>query len=373
MKCERKPLLKRYCICASILSLVLSLSLSCRTKALELTTEVYRVNDTGNGALCRFHYQPENYWGNYSSASSAPIGTNLDNREIDGLSCKQPNGNNLVVADGDYIEVFIKMTDIRPSGTTYFDEGWGGSFGNFVYWNNESRVLAFEEVGTTQDLSTRYTYWRYVFRSEGGTNPDLGIRFRTSGQYLDTVDIRVLNIGVYRTKTDSDYSSILSALNNNISSLNSKMEVQTQLLTQIRDGVGQTTDAINNLNLSIEQSTEGGYQAVVDKEKEELEDAQTETESSADDASNEAETKTQSLLATIGDIIEVFRSAQPTNCLITLNTGKFNAGTLDLCNAAPEMLATIRVILAIPITLAVLKVAYSIIMYYLTRIREEQE
>ena len=122
-----------------------------------------------------------------------------------------------------------------------------------------------------------------------------------------------------------------------------------------------------------EESVSNALESQADKEKEEIQDASDDGEDAADDASSGAESATQNLTGAITDIVNVFRTAQPSNCKISLIRGNFNTGELDLCAVPNQIKTMIQVFIAIPITLSVLRVAYSMVMFYLNRIRKEQE
>lgn len=142
--------------------------------------------------------------------------------------------------------------------------------------------------------------------------------------------------------------------------------------------LSEILEAIEDISLSqagMEQAVENGVENAQENEKEQIQDASDEAEEEADDAGAEAESNTQSLLQAGSSIIDVFRNAQPSDCLIRINMGnnRLDTGTVDLCNAPTEIRNIITTILTIPITIGVLHITHSLIMIYIDRIREEQE
>lgn len=121
-----------------------------------------------------------------------------------------------------------------------------------------------------------------------------------------------------------------------------------------------TTNAVNNPEY-------------IQQEKEDLEDSQTDLSDEADNASGEAESNTTNLTTAIGQVIDAFRNAQPSDCNLTMNMGNFNLGTVNMCNAPSQILTTINLFLGIPLTIAVLHIAYTTLTRYLNAIRKEQE
>lgn len=124
--------------------------------------------------------------------------------------------------------------------------------------------------------------------------------------------------------------------------------------------IEDTTDAVNNPEY-------------IQQEKQDLEDSQTDLSDEATDASGEAESNTTNLTTAIGQVIDAFRNAQPSDCNLTMNMGNFNLGTVNMCNAPSQILTTINLFLGIPLTIAVLHIAYTTLTRYLNAIRKEQE
>lgn len=124
----------------------------------------------------------------------------------------------------------------------------------------------------------------------------------------------------------------------------------------------------------IEQGVTDALENQADAEREELEDAQDEAESTADDAGEQAETATQSLTQTIGNVIDVIKNTEATNCEITVNIpGMINIGTLNMCNMPQTYRDVINYVTSGVLILAILTTAYDIVLIYIDYIRSYQD
>lgn len=118
---------------------------------------------------------------------------------------------------------------------------------------------------------------------------------------------------------------------------------------------------------------ESAIESAREDEKAEYEDQQEDVEGGAEDAGDEAEAATSTLIETGRNIIETIRDTPATNCVIRINTANFDTGNLNLCNVPQVIRTMISSVITIPVTLAALHIAYSVVMLYLTTVRKEQE
>lgn len=151
------------------------------------------------------------------------------------------------------------------------------------------------------------------------------------------------------------------------------------------ENLGETiTNAIEDLQISVEgaggatpaqiqSAAESAIESARESEKTEYEEQQEDVESGAEDAGDEAEAATSTLIETGRNIIETIRDTPATNCVIRINTGNFDTGNLNLCNVPQVIRTMISSVITIPVTLAALHIAYSVVMLYLTTVRKEQE
>lgn len=123
----------------------------------------------------------------------------------------------------------------------------------------------------------------------------------------------------------------------------------------------------------IAGAVEDGQAAAREDEKEEYEEQQSDVDSGADDAGDEAAAATSNLIETGRSIIETIRDTPATNCVIRIQRGVFDTGNLNLCNVPQEIRTVISTVITIPVTLAALHIAYSVVMLYLNTVRKEQE
>lgn len=118
---------------------------------------------------------------------------------------------------------------------------------------------------------------------------------------------------------------------------------------------------------------ESAIESAREDEKKEYEEQQEDVDSGADEAGEEAEEATNTLIETGRTIIETIRDTPATNCVIRIRSGAFDTGNLNLCNVPQQIRTVISTIITIPVTLAALHIAYSVVMLYLNTVRKEQE
>lgn len=147
----------------------------------------------------------------------------------------------------------------------------------------------------------------------------------------------------------------------------------------------QITQAIENLEdtmeaagsgptpAQIESAAKSAIEAAREDEKEEYEEQQEDVSDGADDAGEEADAATSSLIDTGRDIIETIRDTPATNCVIRIKRGNFDTGNINLCDVPQQIRTMISTAIVIPVTLAALHIAYSVVMLYLNTVRKEQE
>lgn len=139
---------------------------------------------------------------------------------------------------------------------------------------------------------------------------------------------------------------------------------------QLNQIIDNTSDLINGQKNIYDATNNPEWR---EEEREEMTNAQDGASDAASDATDEAEAQTQSLMASIVTIIDVFRNAQPSDCKIFFQYGNFIPGTMDFCAVPDDIRNMISIIVAIPITIAVLHITYTLIMNYADKVREEQK
>lgn len=146
----------------------------------------------------------------------------------------------------------------------------------------------------------------------------------------------------------------------------------TMLIDQSNDPLlsGQQ-EIINNTN--IINSNIVDIKNYLEEQQAEYEEQQNDINDGAEEAGEEAEQATSTLIETGRNIIETIRDTPATNCVIRINTRNFDTGNLNLCNVPQEIRTVISTIITIPVTLAALHIAYSVVMLYLNTVRKEQE
>lgn len=123
----------------------------------------------------------------------------------------------------------------------------------------------------------------------------------------------------------------------------------------------------------VQDAVENAERSHDEEQQEKYEDQQEDVDGGASDAGDEAEEATSSLIDTGKSIIETIRDTPATNCVIRIKSGGFDTGNLNLCNVPQTIRTVISTIITIPVTLAALHIAYSVIMLYLNTVRKEQE
>lgn len=153
------------------------------------------------------------------------------------------------------------------------------------------------------------------------------------------------------------------ATNNDASSdiLNSQLEVQRQ----IRDGVGQTTDAINNLNITIQNQSQNDRESL----NNEAEGYQQDLEDNLDQQA--IDTKMSSIMAIIEDFVFAIGRPVISTCILPMDLRNYTGASfyeLDLCHLSPP--SGITTVLNVVFIFFVLGLAYSAIRSVISMYKE---
>lgn len=307
-----------------------------------------------NHPYCRWNYSlvgasSTKIWGSYST-NAAPSLNSTNAEALNAVGCGTANANNMYlnVRTGDVMTLYVRQLQIFNENNSdiieYQEAGEITGFSVQGTGDDELDVVDFEQIGQLTNRGRRVTYWKFTgIVQMNTTNPNWGIKWYRNPSYQYEMIVDVMGMQLYRPRERLDYTDQLDDILNAI------------------DGISTST------------GVKEGMEEAMEDEKEQIQDASDDAEASADSAGDEAESETESLTEAVGDIINAIRTAQPTNCKITINTGHVNLGEIDLCNAPENIRTLISNLLTIPITLAVLHIGYSIIMLYLNTIRKEQE
>lgn len=334
---------------------------------------------TSTDSYARIYYNPTDGYRNYFFVGGNFVTHNL-----------VLTGNN-VLSGGTVTEIHTKLNSALPASSLFHFSlriSRAGSIGtstasfNGFYANSNWTLLdsdcqAYEttqasQSGIDSEISTGTICQFYGYSKNSISDITLAGNIFTFN--AEGVVAILQGVDYVQISNDSGGSGSidLTTLENNVSTILATLRQNNTINADIYYDVEDIKELLEGLDTSIENAVNNPE--YIQQEKEDLEDAESDAESSAEDASNDAETETQSLMQAIGSIIDVFRNAEPTNCKIPFNLGRgFNGGEIDLCNAPNEVKTIIQTILAIPITLAVLHVAHSMLMLYLNTVREEQK
>lgn len=205
---------------------------------------------------------------------------------------------------------------------------------------------------------TRGTTIDFASNLFGFTNSGFKIFLPTAYNWIEITDDSGGSGSIDVAQIKTDVQSILAQAQNSNLLLNDIKTLLNQVKTQ-----GQAQ----------QETLEAAMQNAREEEKEEYEEQQDDVSGGADDAGEEAEAATSSLIDAGRDIIETIRDTPATNCVIRIKRGNFDTGNLNLCNVPQQIRTMISTAIVIPVTLAALHIAYSVVMLYLNTVRKEQE
>ena len=219
--------------------------------------------------------------------------------------------------------------------------------------------IAIEDVDTNAGSMTSFwqcDYWVYTLGS--GVFQMVGDIFYSSGSNFALDVLGQVDYVVLANPLDA---SAITNVGNQITQAIEDLENTMEVI-----GGGPTP-------AQVEAAAKSAIESAREDEKEEYEEQQDDVNSGASDAGDEAEAATSSLIDTGRDIIETIRDTPATNCVIRIKRGNFDTGNLDLCNVPQQIRTMVSTAITIPVTIAALHIAYSVVMLYLNTVRKEQE
>lgn len=307
-----------------------------------------------NTPYCQYNYLGT--WGTQwtNESSEAIYNDGLTSGGINGWRCRSGSNNNLSTQQGDIWVQYFRVVDYF-SGTGVSSYTDNNTFSHITYFydvvngTDENNIIDFQLVGETNDRNRRTQYYRVVGTIIKNTqNPDWGIQVRrdpvTAAQTGGTFWTRVVVMSQqqYRPKERLDYTNQLDDI----------------------------LDAIDNISTAT--GVKEGVEEAMEDEKEQIQDASDESAEAGEDAKDQAENATSSLSDNIATIISAIKDTPKSNCTVSFGT-RLNLNNLDMCAAPSNLLTAIRAVVIIPITLAVLRTSYNLIMMFWHLMRKEQE
>lgn len=302
--------------------------------ALDLSISSYSTNDSGSDPYCRF-YDGSN-WSSYRVGSSPGFGgSNPSN--IDGIECRHI-ADDIHIDNGDYIEMFVRMTS--PNEVALYNGSTGLGSSTWLF-GGETRGISAELVNSLINGTERYDYYRLISRYQGSgwTNTVISpFRFFNDSSAFATdlypSSLRVISWTVYKPTNDA------------------------VVLNNIDNSVNNVDNSVNNPEY-------------IQQEKSDLQEQAQVTENTANSDSEESQQVATNLLSIVSAFVTAVNNADEGDCSLDGNLlPHLPLGSLNLCSfPVPTAVSALGSLILIGV---LVPFAYHVVIRFLNLIHEMQ-